>query len=110
MEFYITFCYTKLIMNIKSIQNLALPILRKYNVTKAALFGSAVRGEMNDHSDIDLLVELPTDVHGFEYVDLKVGLQEDLESTFGKNVDLVEYKLIKESLKSYILPEQVRIL
>jgi predicted nucleotidyltransferase len=97
-------------MNIKNIQNLAIPVLKKYRIAKASLFGSAVRGEMNALSDIDMLVELPDDVHGFEYVDLKVGLQEELESTLGKSVDLVEFKLIKDSLKNYILPEQVRIL
>ena len=97
-------------MNIKNIQNLAIPVLKKYRIAKASLFGSAVRGEMNALSDIDMLVELPDDVHGFEYVDLKVGLQEELESTLGKNVDLVEFRLIKNSLKNYILPEQVRIL
>lgn len=97
-------------MNIKNIQDLAIPVLKKYRIAKASLFGSAVRGEMTPFSDIDILVELPDDVHGFEYVDLKVGLQEELESILGKNVDIIEYKLIKDSLKNYILPEQVRIL
>lgn len=97
-------------MNIKNIQDLAIPVLKKYRIAKASLFGSAVRGEMTPLSDIDILVELPDDVHGFEYVDLKVELQEELESILGKNVDIIEYKLIKDSLKNYILPEQVRIL
>ena len=77
---------------------------------RASLFGSAVRGEMKDTRDIDILVELPQNVHGFEYVAMKIDLQEDLESTLGKKVDVVEYDLIKSPLKQYILPSQQQII
>lgn len=97
-------------MNIQTIKHLSLPVLKKYGVLRASLFGSAVRGEMNKSSDIDILVELPQDVHGYDYVALKVDLQEELESALGKNVDIVEYNLIKPALKEYILPTQQQII
>lgn len=103
-------CYTYFVMDIQSIKQSAIPILRKYGVTRASLFGSAVTGEMKEASDIDILVALPSNVHGFDYVALKVDLQEELELTLGKKVDVVEYNLIKPALKKYILPTQQQIL
>ncbi len=97
-------------MDVQTIKQRVLPILKKHRVVRAGLFGSAVRGEMNYQSDIDFLVELPSDVHGFDYVALKLDLADDLKKILGREVDVVEYELIKPSLKGYILPTQVQIL
>jgi len=97
-------------MDIQSIKYKVLPVLKRHGVTRASLFGSAARGEMTDASDVDVLVELPKDVHGYEYIALKMDLKEQLENTLGRNVDVVEYNLIKADLKRYILPTQVQIL
>ena len=43
-------------MTIKEIENKILPILRQYHVRRASLFGSIVRGEITEESDIDILV------------------------------------------------------
>jgi predicted nucleotidyltransferase len=37
-----------------------MPVFRKYGVRKAILFGSAGRGEMTLHSDIDLILVMDT--------------------------------------------------
>ena len=97
-------------MDILSIKQQTTPIFKKYGVTRASLFGSAARGDMNIDSDIDLLVELPADVHGFNYVALMVDLQDELTAKLGKSVDLVEFNLIKPDLQKYILTSQVPIL
>ena len=97
-------------MDIQTVKRLVLPVLKKHGVVRAAIFGSAARGKATEKSDIDFLVELPPTVHGFDYVALKVGLAEDLKGTLKKDVDVVEYKLVKQSLKPYILPTQVQIL
>lgn len=65
---------------------------------------------MNDKSDVDLLVELPKTVHGFDYVNLRVDLQAELESTLKRRVDIVEYNLIKPVLEQRILSSQIQIL
>ena len=98
-------------IQLKAIQAQALPILKKYKIKRAGFFGSVLREDFKvGSSDIDILVELPQEVHGFDYVNLKVNLQEELEQSFGRPVDIVEYHLIKPSLKEYILPTQVQIL
>ncbi len=97
-------------MDIQKIKQQVIPVLKKHGVVRASLFGSAAFGKMNEKSDVDILVELPSTVHGFDYVDLKVDLAEDLKSTLGRGVDVVEYSLIKQDLKPYILPNQLQIL
>jgi len=83
-----------------------IPILKKYGVSRASLFGSIVRGDTHKNSDVDILVELPNKLRGFDFIGMKMDLQEELEKKLNKKVDLVEYHLIKESLKKYILSEQ----
>lgn len=91
---------------LEEIKKKALPILKETGVTRSSLFGSYVRGEQTDKSDIDILVEYPKGTTLFDVVDL----QDKLEKALGKKVDLVSYKTIKPRLKQYILAEQIPIL
>ena len=92
--------------NIKNIQQKVLPILRHYNIKKAALFGSCVKGGMRNDSDIDILVDIKKDISLFDFVGIKL----ELEEALNRKVDLVEYSTIKPIIKEKILQEQVRIL
>lgn len=78
------------------------PILASYGVKKAALFGSAARNQMTEHSDIDILVELGKKMSLLDYVGLKL----DLEDALGKSVDLVQYTKIRPELKEFILKDE----
>jgi len=91
---------------ITDIKNLILPILQQYGVTSAGLFGSIVRGEMTEESDIDILVEIAKDISLLDFVGFKL----EIEDTLGKKIDLVEYNTIKPLLRERILKEQVHIL
>ncbi|MBM4250179.1 MAG: nucleotidyltransferase family protein [Euryarchaeota archaeon] len=81
------------------------PILRRYGVTRAALFGSVARGRSREGSDIDILVEVGPKISLLGFV----GLKQDLEDALGRPVDLVEYSTIKPLLRDRILAEQVVI-
>ena len=83
-----------------------LPILKKYHVKRASLFGSIARGNLGRSSDIDLLVELSDELNLFDFI----GLKNELEDMVKRKVDLVEYKTIKKPLEKGILAEQVPIL
>ncbi len=89
-------------MTILSIKTKIIPILRKYGVIRASLFGSIVRGENTGQSDIDLLVELPETASLFELASLKM----DLEELLGKKVDVLTYDSLHPLLKEKILQEQ----
>lgn len=93
-------------MTILEIKNKIIPILRKYGVTKASLFGSIVRGENTEDSDIDLLVELPETASLLELGGLKVDLEELLE----KKVDVLTFESLHPLLKDKILHEQEAVL
>ena len=93
-------------LTINEIKEKAIPILKNAGVKRSSLFGSYVRGEQRDDSDIDLLVDFPKEKSLFDLVEVKV----QLEDIFGKKVDLVEYDRIKPRLKDYILSSQLQIL
>ncbi|KYK33632.1 MAG: nucleotidyltransferase family protein [Theionarchaea archaeon] len=82
------------------------PILKKYNIKRAGLFGSYVRGDMREDSDIDILVEIEDDISLLDFVGIKL----EIEDVLGKKVDLVEYDTIKPLIKEKIIKEQVGIL
>jgi hypothetical protein len=86
-------------MDIHTIVTVSKPILRKYNIKKAALFGSVVRGDATPTSDIDMLIDPPKQFSLFDLAGLKV----DLEEMLHRPVDLVEYAAIKPIMKDFIL-------
>ena len=93
-------------MTIKEIENKISPALKQYHVRKALHFGSIVRGETTEESDIDLLVELPETASLLYLAGLKIYLEELL----GKNVDVLTYDSLPPLIKDRILEEQVVIL
>lgn len=93
-------------MTILKIKEKILPILNKYGVKRASLFGSIVRGEFTEDSDIDLLVELPDTASLLDLGGLKI----DLEELLGKKVDVLTFDSLHPLLKKKILDEQEAIL
>jgi predicted nucleotidyltransferase len=61
----------------------------RYQVKRLELFGSGAHGQLRPDSDLDFLVEFQAKgVSG--HADRYFGLLEELESLFGRQVDLVE--------------------
>ena len=89
-------------MTIQAIKKQIVPILKRQGVTKAALFGSVAREESKKRSDIDILIKLKKGKSLFDFVGLKLELEEKL----GKQVDLVTYRAIKPRLKDIILKDE----
>ncbi len=96
----------KIKRNIEKIKPKIIKILKKYKIKKAGLFGSYVRGDQKENSDIDVLIEYPKKMGGFEFV----GVALDLEKALKKKVDLLTYGGISPHLKKYILEDEVKIL
>ncbi|HBV01076.1 MAG TPA: hypothetical protein DEF00_01625 [Candidatus Taylorbacteria bacterium] len=88
-------------MSLNEIQNKISPILRKYDVRHAAVFGSVSRGTNRPESDIDLLVKLGKPMGMFAYM----RLLRELESTLGVNVDLVTENSLNKFVRPYVTPE-----
>lgn len=73
------------VLSIDAIRLIILPIVRKYDVSRAALFGAYARGDATGGSDVDFLIESDSIMNMEDYL----GLQEALKSALGKNVDIV---------------------
>ena len=93
--------------DIGEIKDRILPILKRRGVKRAGVFGSVVRGEAGEGSDVDILVEIERD--DMSLLDF-VGIKLELEEALGRKVDLVEYSALKPLLRERILAEEVPIL
>jgi len=83
-----------------------IDILRKNGVKRASFFGSIVRGDMTEDSDVDLLVEFEGRRSLLDLAHLK----NELEDAVDRLVDLLTYKSLQPLLKDRILAEQVPII
>ncbi|MCD6512101.1 MAG: nucleotidyltransferase family protein [Thermoplasmata archaeon] len=73
--------------------------IREFGVEKIGLFGSYIRNEQGQKSDIDILVEFRKGMKTFDnYMNLKFFLEE----LFNCKVDLVIADAVKSDLKPYI--------
>ena len=95
-------------MNLKTVSE----VLKHHNadlhqrgVKSLAVFGSLVRGQATALSDIDVLVEFTRPVGLFEFIRLKMYL----EDLIGKSVDLVTPDAIRPAMRAVILDEAVYV-
>ncbi len=74
--------------------------IKRYGVKRIGLFGSYLRGEQKESSDIDILVEFEKGKKTFDnYIELKFFL----EDLFKRKVDLVIAESVKPELRKYIM-------
>jgi hypothetical protein len=93
-------------MKLEEIKSRIIPVLRRYDVKRASFFGSFVRGEGRENSDIDILVEFEGEK---SLLDLS-GLKIELEEVLGRKVDVLTFNSLHPLLKERILEEQKTIL
>lgn len=70
-------------------------------IQRMRVFGSVVRQEDREDSDVDLLVDFEDGVTLFDMMDVREALEHEL----GRSVDLVTPDALHESLKGRILNE-----
>ena len=80
-------------------------IKKRYNVKELRVFGSFVRGEEKETSDIDILVEFEETPDLLKFIEL----ERFLEELLGIKVDLVRKKAIRPELKARILRDSLAI-
>jgi predicted nucleotidyltransferase len=75
-------------------------LMKQYGLSSIGLFGSAVRGDWGQDSDLDILVEFSRPV-GMEFIELA----DALESLTGRRVDLVSRRGLSERSWNFIKDE-----
>lgn len=79
-----------------------LPRLRKeYAIRMLGVFGSYVRGEQGERSDLDILVEFRKVPGMFRFLEL----ERELSSMLGVRVDLVQKEALKPAIGRRIMQE-----
>jgi|SRR5215212_4246399 len=94
-------------------RELAIPIpheqiaafCRKWGIRKLSFFGSVVRDDFTDDSDVDVLVEFREGEgpRGLQIVDAEL----ELAAIFQRKVDLVQEKLLNRWIRNDVLAEAV---
>ena len=80
-------------------------IERRYRVKRFSLFGSAARDELQEDSDVDVLVAFdgPATFDGY------LGLKFYLEELLGKKVDLVTESGLKPRARPHVERDLIRV-
>lgn len=86
-------------------RNEIVSVAARFGATNVRVFGSAVRGEMGEGSDLDLLVRMK---EGASLFDL-VGLSQELEDALGIEVDVLSERGLSPYLRDRILSEAVAL-
>jgi predicted nucleotidyltransferase len=83
-------------------------LCRKYDVRRLDVFGSALRDDFDpSKSDLDFIVEF-NDFTIENAADRYLGLMIDLEDLFGRKIDLVSYRAIRNPFFKQVV-DQTRV-
>ncbi|MBD2000344.1 nucleotidyltransferase family protein [Leptolyngbya sp. FACHB-541] len=80
-----------------------LAIAAKHGAYNVRVFGSVARGEANDKSDVDFLVEIE---QGRTLLD-QISLIQSLEDLLGRKVDVAEPENLHKLIKDRVLKEAI---
>ena len=94
---------TKIEKILKILKEHERELKEKYGVKSIGIFGSYVRREQKQTSDLDVLVEFEKPVDFFEFLEL----EEYLEKLLGIKVDLVLKKTLKPGIAKTVLENVV---
>jgi len=86
---------------LRTLEQLKEEIKRRYKVKEIGVFGSVMRGEQKEASDIDILVDFED---GADLFDL-TGLASFLEEKLGQKVDVVPKRALREEIREAVLRE-----
>jgi hypothetical protein len=91
---------------LEEIKQQIIPILRRHDVARAAIFGSFAAGTPGEGSDLDILIEFEGEKSLLDLVSLKL----ELEDLLGRQVDVVTPGALHPRIKESVLRERVQIL
>jgi predicted nucleotidyltransferase len=90
---------------IATLHELMPQVRRDFGVRRMALFGSTARGEAQDASDLDVLVEFEGEPTFLSFMGLKVFLEDQV----GRKVDLVTPDALKPRMRPVVERDAVDV-
>ena len=94
-----------MIYTIEEIKHIAIPIVSEYGIAKLSMFGSYARGEANENSDLDFIMDTGGLIGMIQYCAIICRLEEK----FGCHVDLITTGCSDREFLSRIQNEEVLI-
>lgn len=91
------------LLDLRAKRTQILSVAAKHGATRVRVFGSVARGEANEQSDVDLLVEMEP---GRSLLD-RAGLLVEVQELLGCAVDVATEASLRERLRARILSEAV---
>jgi predicted nucleotidyltransferase len=88
---------------LRKLRELKPEVAARYKVKEMGLFGSFVRGEQREASDVDILVDFGERADLFDLVGLALFLEEELH----QKVDIVPKRALRAELRESVLREVV---
>lgn len=89
----------------KKLVSLKKELHERYAVSKIEVFGSYVRGEQREKSDLDVLVEFDRTIDLLDLVSLEMYISEQL----GIKADVIPKRSIRSELRDIILNEAIAL-
>ena len=87
-------------------ENIIKAVTQKLKPTLLGIFGSYARGEENEKSDLDILIDFEAKVNLLELI----GIEQEISELLGVKVDLVTLRSVNASLKPYIESDLIRLI
>ena len=83
-------------------------IVSKYKIKELSVFGSSIRADFNDQSDVDLIIvfQNSAEISLFDLMDI----QEYFETKFSRKVDLVEPDGLRNPIRRKTILESKEVL
>jgi predicted nucleotidyltransferase len=91
--------------SIRSRRDEVLDIARRHGVLTVKVFGSVVRGDDTESSDVDLLITTGNEVSSW----FPAGLILELEELLGRRVDVVTESAVNEYVRDQVFSEAVAL-
>ena len=86
-------------------KKLILDIVSNFNPTMIGIFGSYARGENDQNSDLDILIDFDQTPDLLEII----GLEQELSEKLGIKVDLITVRSLNPQLKKYVEKDLVSL-
>lgn len=93
------------IYSINELKEIIIPILQKYEIKEAYLFGSYACNKATKNSDIDLAVK--SEESKIKTLFIFFEFEEELKNALAKDVDVVMIETLKEPVIPTLLNEQM---
>lgn len=83
-----------------------LAIAMRHGASNVRIFGSVARGDAEEQSDIDLLLDLDPEARGLAYFRMIEDLRRDFESTLHRDLDVIDAAAL-DTMREQVLSEAV---